>query len=125
MSNWKNFSSFVFFSECPNFTFKNVKFHAAFYLIDVCCIILIKINYTSVALNTLINYALANKSYLIWALRWLDFAYILPQVGNWHGKILSSSLICVFGGEFFLQKKGKNKSIYIFSKITFYTFFRL
>ena len=35
---------------------KIVKFHTAFYLIDVCCIILIKINYTSVALNALINY---------------------------------------------------------------------
>ena len=46
---------------------------------------------------TLIN------AYLICALRWLVLAYILPHVGNWQGKILSSSLMWVLGGEFFLN----------------------
>ena len=48
--------------------------------------------------------------YLIWAFRWLDLAYILPHVGNWQGNILSSSLIWVFGGEFFLKVE---KKVYI------------
>ena len=43
------------------------------------------------------------NAYLICALRWLVLAYILPHVGNWQGKILSSSLMWVLGGEFFLN----------------------
>jgi hypothetical protein len=44
------------------------------------------------------------RKYLICALRWLDLAYIFPQVGKWQGNILSSFLMWVFGGEFFLIK---------------------
>ncbi len=40
----------------------------------------------------------------MWAFRWLDLAYILPQPGNKQGKIFSSSLMWVFGGEFFLKE---------------------